>query len=153
MSINCLCQIKPTNNSSWIKVYRKHIDFENMNENSNRNKNKNKNKRTLRQDEQFVYLPNTIGICQAIFKHEIDKKNDERENENDKYKNITKKKSKTITPITYYGMESEKLHEESRALKYGDWAVWNTKTKSFSRPIDFKGYFIIKFPKDYWDFI
>ena len=89
-----------------------------------------------RGDEIDVYLPNTIGMCQVVFDNGPDTVD-----------------MSVANAIPYNGMDTEKDNGESRALRSSGWAVWDTNTKSFSRQVDFDKYYIIKFPKDYWDFI
>jgi len=161
-TINCLCQIQPCRtkgnkiSNSWIIVVRKRLTHENT--------------CIPREDKVKVYAPILIGICKAYFQSEI---NEMEENQNDKttqvYENENENETTTIDMYdsdsdrcefnthtrhivpSYHGMEHEETFEESRVAGCGPWIVWNNKTKQFNRPIEFKGYWILKFPKDYWD--
>lgn len=160
-TINCLCQIRSNNvrenniNSSWLIVERKRLTH--------------RNTCFPREDTIKVYAPVLIGICKAYFQSEINEmKENQCDNTNQVYENETatidmydsgrytktNKKSRcsnlNIVP-SYHGMEHEKKFGEIRVASCGPWIVWNNKTKQFNRPVDFNGYWILKFPKDYWD--
>ena len=129
MSVNCLCIIQQnTQNSSWINVVRLRLEQEKNDE--------------PRYDYIKVYLPNTIAISRVIFKHQL----------TETQLNSIEKKDSNIKTINYFGMNSESLHQESRALRYGDWFIWNEHLESFNKPLNFKQgeYFFIQFPKNYW---
>lgn len=126
-TINCLCQIYPCENNknkSWIRVDRKRLGGQNSN--------------IPREDTIYVYAPILIGLCKVNFKNEITESNNNLIENN-------------ISPINYYGMDTEKFHDESRVATCGRWIVWNNKEKTFNHEVDYKGYWILKFPKDYWD--
>ena len=127
MSVNYLCIITPTENSSWINVMRLRLEHENT--------------FMPRHDEIRVYLPDIIGICRAKFVHEL----------NNLEKSNLDKKNSDYKSVQYHGMDSEPKHEESRAILYKQWVIWNENTKTFSNNVRFGpgNYFIIKFPQSY----
>jgi hypothetical protein len=93
------------------------------------------NNRMSREDEVSVYLPSIIGIAKARFVHELSEKLD-------------------YDIIRYTGMNSERIHNESRALiESRHWTVWNENVQSFSRSMEFGhgNYVFIKFPLSYWE--
>jgi hypothetical protein len=85
----------------------------------------------------FVYKVNTIGICSADFARS------KTEEELSEFKNIS-----------YQGMKTEQANGEARAFRNSKWFVWNNSSKAFNYPIKFGlgKYWIVKFPREYWDF-
>ena len=151
-TVNCLCQIERYTDKygnihpSWLRVTRKRLG------------DNNAIVSMPREDVISVYSPVLIGICKAYFKNEI--------NEQVQYVNTNSKNNananKIINPrdhnialvrVNYHGMETEQYNGESRVMHCGRWIVWNNRNKCFNHPIDYKGYWILKFPKDYWDAI
>ena len=127
MSVNYLCIINRTENPSWIDVTRLRMEQE--------------NNKMPRFDEIRVYLPDIIGICRARFAHEL----------NSYEKSSLDKKNSDYRIIQYQGMDSEHEHEESRAILYKKWVIWNENTQTFSKNLNFGhgNYFFIKFPQSY----
>ena len=123
MSVNCLCLIWTTEDPSWVNITRLRMENE---------------AGQPRHDDVRVHLPRIIGISKTRFVHELD--------DSDKL-------NETYRTIRYHGMNSEKKHEESRAVQSDLWTIWNEHTKKFTRPLDFGhgNYVFIKFPRDYWD--
>ena len=112
-TVNCLCQIYPHENTSWLRVERKRLGGKNSN--------------MPREDTIYVYAPILIGMCKVFFKND---------------NNDTNGGGGGRTPINYHGMETEKFYYESRVAQCGRWIVWNNKEKQFNRDIDYNGYWI-----------
>ena len=102
-TINCLCIVDKTEDPSWINVTRLRMEND---------------VRQSRYDEVRVHLPRIIGISKTRFVHELDK--------NYKHNEIYK-------TIRYHGMNSEQQYDESRAVQFGGWIIWNENTKTFSQ--------------------
>jgi len=126
MNINCLCIIDPIQeHPSWVKITRLRVGNKGF-------------------DYKKVYIPNITALIRAVFE------DNDSNNSNDN--NIPDNNIPDNT-ISYYGMENEKNNDESRAYSDGNWIIWNNMKKTFSENIDFGhgNYWVVKFPKDYWD--
>lgn len=122
-TINCLCIVHKTEDLSWINVTRLRMEND---------------VGQPRYDYVRIYLPRIIGISKTRFVHELDK--------NDKFDD-------TYRTIRYHGMNSEQNHDESRAVQFKGWTIWNENMKMFSQHLNFdnEDYVFIKFPQEYWN--